>query len=358
MLGSGFVRSNDIVTAMARAGAAVTLFPANSCTADLAAIAADMPDNVEVLHDRALPQLDQLLMERAGLFDAIWIARTHNLTRTRASLLKHAAKVPVILDTEAIVAVRDAMHAEARGETDFDIAAAVAKEFAEASVCHTIVAVSEPEAVLLRDAGFARVPVLGHALAPRPTPRPFAQRAGMLFIGAIHDNDSPNYDSLIWFANEVLPLVEASLGWETRLTVVGYLGPNADLGALAGHMRITLRGPVADTAPLYDQHRLFVAPTRFAAGIPYKIHEAASFGLPVVATKLLAEQVGWADGDALLAADATDPAGFAARIVRLYRDEALWQRLRDGALGKLAIENNDQLYADTITGILRDALDG
>ena len=53
---------------------------------------------------------------------------------------------------------------------------------------------------------------------------------------------------------------------------------------------------VADTEPLYAAHRLFVAPARFAAGAPYKVYEAASFGLPVVATELLREQLGWEDG--------------------------------------------------------------
>jgi len=57
------------------------------------------------------------------------------------------------------------------------------------------------------------------------------------------------------------------------------------------HPRVTLRGPVTDLTPLYDSHRVFVAPTRFAAGVPYKVHEAASFGLPVVATDLLRRQL-------------------------------------------------------------------
>ena len=36
---------------------------------------------------------------------------------------------------------------------------------------------------------------------------------------------------------------------------------------------------------LYDRARLFIAPTRFASGLPHKIHEAAAFGLPVVTTR-------------------------------------------------------------------------
>ena len=53
------------------------------------------------------------------------------------------------------------------------------------------------------------------------TPRPWRDRAGLLFVGAFAAPDSPNYDSLCWFVDEVLPLVEQALGYETRLTIAG-----------------------------------------------------------------------------------------------------------------------------------------
>src|SRR6185312_14191766 len=116
------------------------------------------------------------------------------------------------------------------------------------------------------------------------------------------------------------------------------------LERFASHPRITLRGTVADTLPLYAGHRVFVAPTRYAAGLPYKVNEAASFGLPVVATELLRGQLGWTDGEDILAAPAADPARFAALIVSLHRDEALWQRIRAGGLARVARENGREHY--------------
>ena len=53
------------------------------------------------------------------------------------------------------------------------------------------------------------VAVIGHMRDLRPTPKAFAQRAGMLFVGAIHQADSPNFDSLGWFVDHVLPLQTA-----------------------------------------------------------------------------------------------------------------------------------------------------
>ena len=67
--------------------------------------------------------------------------------------------------------------------------------------------------------------------------------------------------------------------------------PPGSVLALAAPL-IRVLGDVADPLPLYSAARVFIAPTREAAGIPYKIHHAAAHRLPVVATRLLAEQLG------------------------------------------------------------------
>jgi glycosyltransferase involved in cell wall biosynthesis len=146
--------------------------------------------------------------------------------------------------------------------------------------------------------------------------------------------------------------VEKALGWETRLTVAGYTGVNVSLQQFKDHPRVTLRGSLVETERLYDAHRIFVAPTRFAAGTPYKVHEAASFGVPVIATELLRRQLGWENGTDLLSAEPGDPADIARHIVTLYRDAALWQRLRDNALARIRSENNRAQYEAVIRHVL------
>ena len=213
--------------------------------------------------------------------------------------------------------------------------------------------VNPDEAKKLRDLGFLDVAVIGHLREARPTPRTFAERSGMLFLSAMHDRGSPNYDALDWFVREVLPLVEDALGWETRLTVAGYTDGQVSLDQFHGHPRITLRGMVEDTEPLYDSHRIFVAPTRYAAGIPYKVHKSASFGLPVVATELLRRQLGWQNDRDLLAVDASDPAEFARCIIALYRDAKLWQELRDNALERVRVENDPAEFKNAVRRALQ-----
>ncbi len=110
-----------------------------------------------------------------------------------------------------------------------------------------------------------------------------------------------------------------------------------------------------DLTPLYDSHRIFVAPTRFGSGLPYKVYEAASHGVPVVASDLLGCQMEWENGRDLLSAPTGDPAAFAAHIVTLYRDAALWERLRDAALARLAVENSPDLMVAALRDLLSDS---
>ena len=249
---------------------------------------------------------------RRGYFDTIWIARTHNLDRVKPILEQGGVDVlggvRVVLDTEAIAAPREGLRLALEGfGQPFDEPAAIEKELANAWFCQRIVAVNEQDARRLRGLGLIDVHVLGHVRELALTARAWKDRAGLLFVGAFAAPGSPNYDGLCWFVDEVLPLVERELGYEARLTIVGSMGEGVDLDRFRDHSRITLRGEVVDTIPLYDAHRVFVAPTRFAGGVPYKVHEAASYGLPVVATELLREQLGWQSQRDLISASSSDP---------------------------------------------------
>ncbi len=357
-LGSGFVRSNDIVRVMAEVGHHVTVYPIQHRDHNLASVYAAFPDTVEIMHDHTFSDLAQFLTSRRGYYDTIWIARTHNLDLVKPVLERGGVDVlggvRLVLDTEAIAALREALHRDILGLAEpFDTDQAVQDELQNAYFCQSIVAVSATEAEQLRGLGFPDVHVLGHVRPLQMTPRPWRERAGLLFVGAFTALDTPNYDSLCWFVDAVLPLIERQLGHETRLTVAGFVADGVDFERFRDHPRITLRGAVADLAPLYGSHRVFVAPTRYAAGLPYKVHEAASYGLPVAATELLRRQLGWTDGTDLLAADPADPAAFARQVLALYRSEELWNAIRTGAAERIRTECGRETYEQVLAEILR-----
>ena len=109
-------------------------------------------------------------------------------------------------------------------------------------------------------------------------------------------------------------------------------------------------GPKEDLASLYGEARVFVAPTRYAAGIPHKAHEAAAHGIPMVVSPLLASQLGWSAGKECLVAGT--PLEFAKACTELYTDESLWTRLREQALERVRLELNPEAFGQTVRRLL------
>ena len=104
---------------------------------------------------------------------------------------------------------------------------------------------------------------------------------------------------------------------------------------------IIVTGMVPDLRDVFDATRVFVCPLRAGAGVKGKVSAAMSYGLPVVTTSVGAEGMDMRDGEQMLLAD--DPAAFAAACLRVYRDEALWQRL--SAAGQALVQEKHSLAA-------------
>jgi glycosyltransferase involved in cell wall biosynthesis len=252
----------------------------------------------------------------------------------------------LIYDAEALFAAR-ALQADklaGTGKPSRRAEQQLAAELALARRADRILAVSEAEAERFRGAGASDVRVLGHALTPRPTRRSFAEREGLLLVGALR-RGSPNAEGLLWFGREVLPLLWQRLGRQIPVRAAGIREMT-----LPSDIPIELLGPVEDLTPLYDHARLFVAPTRIAAGLPHKAHEAAARGLPMVTTRLIAGQLGWHDGIELLAADAA-PA-FAEALARLYASPELWHSVRGAALARVAMDCGPQRFRTALADAL------
>jgi GT2 family glycosyltransferase/glycosyltransferase involved in cell wall biosynthesis len=356
-LGSGYTRANDIIHAMARLDYHVTVFPVFQAVESLLQIIREFPDRVEIIYDRELPDLAAFLNERPGYYDFLWIGRTQNAARVlnflkSADVAKPAKRM--ILDTEAVAALRNYFKKQVLSPPPSmeTLTSEIQMELEFAGQFDRVIAVNKIEADIVKAAGFDAVKILGHVQPIKPGSRGFEQRRGLLFVGALHDKDSPNLDSLTWFVKNVLPKLADRLPEKTRLTVAGYVNKRIDLSGIGRVRGVDLRGPQEDLAALYDEHRVFVAPTRFAAGIPYKLHEAAAHGIPIVASALLARQVGWESGVELLAADTADPDNFVMQICALYLNPELWGRTRDQALGRMALENAEQVYDKNLLAIL------
>jgi glycosyltransferase involved in cell wall biosynthesis len=206
--------------------------------------------------------------------------------------------------------------------------------------------VSEREQRLFLDSGAAPVFVVRHAVVARPTPRDFDGRRTILFVGSFSP-ESPNLDAVRFLLREVMPVLRSE-GCDARLVVAG--------AGLPDHIRtadgdsVSWHADVDDLEQLYDEARVFVAPTRYAAGIPLKVIDAASRGVPVVCTPLVAEQLEWSESEVLTG---DTPAEFAARVASLYRSRELWHRLREAASRRVETDYNHDVFRSA----LRQAVD-
>ncbi|WP_195891485.1 glycosyltransferase [Luminiphilus syltensis] len=355
--GGGFPRSNDVLRALAEAGFNITLVPYNFPDEDsLATVYADIPRTVEVLLGVGRTNLNDILRQRAGLYGVVWVSRPHNMSHFMTFVDRAAiAGAQIVYDAEAIFALRDIEQARVEGRpmSEEQSREQIAKEVRLIESADHIVAVNEHEKEHFIDYGKVQgstVSVLGHALDVTPTAAGFAARSGLLFVGNMDYEDSPNVDSIRWFLNQVWPLIRRELP-ETTLHLVGANNaPSIKRCSIDG---VQVHGRVDDVSALYNQCRVFIAPTRYAAGVPFKVHEAAAMGLPVVASELIADQTGWRENGGLLAASSSDGEAFAKQCISLHRDEAQWRNCREQALKLIADECDPAVYPRVINDVLK-----
>ncbi|MEN9627296.1 MAG: N-acetylglucosaminyl-diphospho-decaprenol L-rhamnosyltransferase, partial [Pseudomonadota bacterium] len=330
-LGQGYPRAAHLVQVLAGAGHAVTHYPLQFPHEDRVDVARALPETVEVMLGHGVDGLLPFLQARARLYDTVIVSRPHNMQALQRLLLQHPGLLDgtrVVYDAEAMFSLRDIARAELDGRPlpAAECRQRIADELTLARGAQAVLAVSEPEAAHYREAGFDPVHVLGHELVVADGTPGFEARSDLLFMGAMTADDTPNADSLRWFVGEVWPQVAAALGPDVQLHLVGACEAPS-VRALAGP-RIQVHGRVDALDAVLDRARVFIVPTRYAAGIPHKAHEAAARGLPMVVTPLIARQLGWQD----FVATGADAASFAQQCVALHRDAQAWQRQRQAVL--------------------------
>jgi GT2 family glycosyltransferase len=353
-LGSGFPRARAILLSFLKQGFSVTFYPMTQSDEQWSQVYSDMPNEVEFMMGYGPPLLEAFLRHRHSYYDLIFVSRPHNMKILQPFLLEHPEwfrNTSLIYDAEALFAAREITSREVNGnplpvqEAD----ALIKEEVALASLANHVISVSEQERKQFENYGIKTVHILGHCVASAPTPRPFSQREGLLFAGAIHGDATPNGDSVIWFLEDILPKIQAKLG-AIPLTIAG-VNKSDRVRRLAGpSVRIT--GEIKDLTELYDSARIFIAPTRYSAGIPQKVHDAAARGVPIVATPLLASQLGWTDGSPILTA--VDAESFAVKCVQLYTDEALWNRLRLAGIERVVKDCSPELFENRLQSIIEN----
>jgi hypothetical protein len=347
--GGGMPRARLIAQALSNND--VTLFPMWAIDEDWRDVYASVPETVEVMLGIGAAGLEAFLEKRAGVYDFVMVSRPPNMVLVDALRVKRSdlfGGMRIVYDAEALFALREIGKATLRGSA-IRLGKALQllqEELVLARSADAVISVSANEADIIRTAGAAQVHLLSHAMEVRANTPDWSQRENLLFVGAIHP-DTPNEDSLLWFCQEVMPILRDQHALVLSLDIVGDC-TSVPVSALATE-HIRLMGRINDLVPCYDQHRVFIAPTRFAAGVPAKVIEAACNGIPIVATSLLVSQLDWRAGHDILEAD--DPRTFAAAIAALYKDPEQWRQLRTAMLDRTRLQYSPEQFRETLRNI-------
>lgn len=203
--------------------------------------------------------------------------------------------------------------------------------------------ISDAEAGLFRDrTGVSQgVEIVGNGVdleawqdgAMLPSPYEGCEASQIVFTGAM--NYGPNVEAALWFAAEVMPLLQ-NRGVQSRFVIAGG-NPAPEIEALSERADILVTGRVEDMRPYLAHADLAVAPLQLARGVQNKVLEAMAASTPVVVTPEALAGIDADPGAHLLCAKT--PSAFADAVA-----DSLLHPARAEARASAARELVDQHY--------------
>jgi GT2 family glycosyltransferase/glycosyltransferase involved in cell wall biosynthesis len=319
----GSLRMREVMRALRRRGQHVTFIPDNMLSSspyleDLQHL------GVEVIHHPFYRSVATYLHEHGREFGLVIISREHVAALHMTTVRRFAPQAKVVFDTVDLHFLREQREAELKQAKELQEAVAVRRkqELRLARRADLTLVVSPFEkSVIEKECPGIEVRILPtiYPLTENEIPG-FEDRQGIIFIGGFEH--SPNVDAVLYFAQEIFPLIRARIPDATFQIV----GPDAppEIQELASPA-IQVLGFVPDVDPIFAQARVAVAPIRFGAGVKGKVNQSMALGVPTVVTSVAAEGMHLVhDRDAMIA---DEPSGFADAVVRLWTSRQLWERL-------------------------------
>ena len=148
---------------------------------------------------------------------------------------------------------------------------------------------------------------------PAPGAEPVTSQPDLAFIGSM--DWMPNEQGVLWFSNEILPLIRKRRP-QTTFAVVGRTPPPA-IQALAKDPGITVTVTVPDVRPWFWESRVSIVPLLVGGGTRLKIYEAMAAMSPVVSTAVGAEGLVYKNPENIRVADT--PQHFADQCLDLLQ---------------------------------------
>jgi GT2 family glycosyltransferase/glycosyltransferase involved in cell wall biosynthesis len=355
---AGSLRMLHILRSLKELGYFVTFIARNGSYADM---------YVPMLHQMGIEVYpgDPVAMDVAGSYDFGSFVDVEKILGTRSYddvilsfwdvaeyylplIRKYSPQSRIIVDTVDIHFVREIREAELNRDTRAKEAALARKE-RELSIYQKAdmvwVVTRQDKEIIRKYLGTIPIEDVPTIHATVDGKKQYSETSDLIFIGNF--NHRPNRDAVMYFCREVFPKILHELP-EVKLYIVGN-NPSKEVQALAAP-NVIVTGYVADVSRYLKNARVSVSPLRYGSGMKGKIGEALSWGLPVVTTSIGAEGMDLKHGDDALIADTA--MSFAGEVVRVYKDQVLWQHLAECGIRKVTENWSPEVIRKRLASIL------
>ncbi|UHD14556.1 glycosyltransferase [Thiocapsa bogorovii] len=264
------------------------------------------------------------LIVNGGIYRFAWVSRPEIAERYLPMVRALAPRAEVIYDTVDLHWIR--LRRGIPFSQDPKALSHLAESFRRIEICNarcsdlTIAITEDEKRALLDEDPELKVCVLPNIHAVSSVVPPVSGRSGLFFIGSF--SHPPNVDAVFYFVRDIFPRILEQIP-AAHFYIVGSDMPYSVRTLKSRRVRPV--GYVRDVEPWFRRMRVFVAPLRHGAGMKGKVGQSLALGLPVVTTGVGAEGMGLTHEINALIAE--DPADFAASVIRVHRDNALWDRL-------------------------------
>lgn len=150
----------------------------------------------------------------------------------------------------------------------------------------------------------------------------YEERAHFISIGNFRH--APNWDAVLWLKYAIWPLIRQQLP-SAQLHVVGAYPPPKAMELHHAKEGFLVKGWVDNAQEAMSHAKVCLAPLRFGAGLKGKLFDAMTTGTPSVTTNIGSEGM-HLPTQAWGGSIAQDAASIANEAVKLYQDQAYWQR--------------------------------
>jgi glycosyltransferase involved in cell wall biosynthesis len=332
--GSGFPRLYEMLLCLSEIGYSVTFFPIGNPVKVQPETSELQQKGIEVFWEQ-YANFDSFMNKRRNQYDIVLISRPEVFEKFYGPVKENFRDSVIIYDAEALFYTREQAKEKIVDKIENENIEGLAKqEMRLLEKADMVISVSPREReTMLQQSYQKNIEVWGHIQDVKENHLPFNQRHGILFLGSFFAGQgSPNEDAALYFAKDIFPRILERMN--CKLYIVG-ANPTVAVKKLASK-QIEVTGYVENLEDYFYKCRVNVVPTRFAAGIPLKLVQAMSHGIPTVVSELIASQLVLSDNKEVLIAQNTME--FADKIMLLYSHEVLWTTIRKNSL-KFVLDN-------------------